>query len=31
LWIGLGQRVWTSDVAEHSILDTRRIVRGTAA
>jgi len=25
IWFGLGQRVWTSDVAEHAILDTRQI------
>lgn len=27
LWIGLGQRMWTSDKGEHPILDTRRITR----
>ncbi len=26
LWSGLGQRMWTSDVAEHPILDTREMV-----
>lgn len=28
IWFGLGQRVWNSDVAEHSILDTRQITFG---
>ncbi len=26
VWVGLGQRMWTSDVGEHPILDTREIV-----
>jgi len=27
MWFGLGQRTWTSDVGEHPIYDTRKILR----
>jgi type VI secretion system protein ImpE len=30
-WIGMGQRVWMSDVGEHAILDTRSISMRTAS
>jgi type VI secretion system protein ImpE len=25
MWFGMGQRVWTSDVGEYAILDTRKL------
>jgi type VI secretion system protein ImpE len=31
VWIGLGQRLWMSDLGEHPILDTRKITMLTAA